>query len=404
MQPSMAGKLRTKPMRERVQKVYREYDWTGLAELAEWVVAQALAIQQIPAPTFHEKQRAAHVARLFRQLGLQDVATDELMNVCGRLPGASSTLPGVMVCAHLDTVFPVETDLSTRRENELIYGPGLGDNSIGVAALLGLARTLGQTGTRPERDLWLVATSCEEGLGDLKGMRAVFERLQQHTALVINLEGLALGHIYHAGIAVQRLHITARGPGGHSWAHFGRPSAIHHLMKLGARLTEIELPASPRTTYNIGMIEGGHAINVIAAEAALWLDMRSEGLGALDALRRQVYENISALQTDELQFAIEVVGDRPSGSIPASHPLVAGAQAALECISESALLASGSTDGNIPLAQGCPTVTIGVTRGGNAHRLDEYIETRFVAPGLQQIITLVLAAAIHEGKAEVQTV
>jgi tripeptide aminopeptidase len=363
-----------------------------LEHVTPWVIEQAITIQQIPAPTFDEAARAAYIAEQFSALGLEDVVSDELHNVYGRLPGADPDRPALMIVAHSDTVFAAEIDLRTHRDGDLIYGPGLGDNSVGVAGMLGLAAALRRQEITPPRDLWLVATSREEGLGDLGGMKAAYDRLSDRIAAVINIEGLALGHIYHAGIAVRRLHITATAPGGHSWLHFGRASALHGIVRLGAHILEIIPPERPRTTYNLGMIEGGHAINAIATRAAVWLDLRSEDPDTLAELERRVREQIAAGQGDELRFGVEVVGDRPAGRLPVEHSLVKLARAVLARVGMRGVLETGSTDANVPLAHGCPAVTIGITRGGNAHRLDEYLETAPIADGIRQLILLTLAA------------
>jgi len=370
------------------------------SQIAKWVIEQAIDIQQIPGATFAEQARAAHVARLFTELGLQSVETDAVFNVYGHLPGKDSALPALMVMAHTDTVFPAETDLTVKRNGRVIYGPGLGDNSIGVAGLLGLARTFQQQDVQPACDVWFVATSREEGLGDLGGAREAYKTLQDKVGAVINIEGLAYGYVYHAGIAVRRLHITAKAEGGHSWLHFGRASAVHQIMRLGSEIVELDVPETPRTTYNIGLVEGGHSINSIATDAGLWLDLRSEESQALAVLEKRVREIVRRLTTADVTFTVDVVGDRPAGKIDPKHPLVQGAMAALAAHGVQGTLQVGSTDGNITLSYGCPTVTIGITRGGNAHRLDEYIETEFVAAGMSQLIALTLAAAEHLGTTE----
>ncbi|MDX1992826.1 MAG: M20/M25/M40 family metallo-hydrolase [bacterium] len=376
-----------------LERLNREMDWSWLPTIAQAVIEEAVTIQQIPAPTFDEAARAAYVERRFQELGLVEVETDSLFNVYGKLAGTQSQPSGLMVAAHTDTVFPAETNLTTRAENALIYGPGLGDNSMGVAGMLGLIVVLQQQKIRPPCDLWFVATTREEGLGDLGGMKAAFARLQHCIQQVINLEGLAFGHIYHAGIAVRRLHIKATAAGGHSWLHFGRASAIHGIMQLGAKITALKPPESPRTTFNIGMIDGGQSINSIATHASLWLDLRSEARYTLEQLEQTVHGLIKGLTQDDLRFEVEVVGDRPAGQIATDHPLVLMAMAALDEVGVRGSLETGSTDGNVPLAAGCPTVTIGITRGGNAHRLDEYIETEPVAAGLKQLVLLALAAS-----------
>jgi tripeptide aminopeptidase len=230
-------------------------------------------------------------------------------------------------------------------------------------------------------------------LGDLGGMKAVFNQLRSKIQYVINLEGMAYGHVYHAGIAVRRLHITAKGEGGHSWLNFGNTSAIHGIMELGAQITRLRPQESPRTTFNIGIIEGGQSINTIAADAGMWLDMRSEESTALAHFEREVRKIIDAAAKPNLSFKIEVVGDRPAGSISPSHDLVQAAMAALEQTGVKGTLENGSTDANVPLAAGCPAVTIGITRGGNAHRADEYIEVSPVASGMRQLLLLTLAAS-----------
>jgi tripeptide aminopeptidase len=378
-------------MKSLVDKINHGMNWDWLPDQAARVIENGIAIQQIPAPTFSEGARAAYLVEQFKNCGLQEVETDELHNVYGLLPGKSPA--GVMISAHTDTVFDQKTDLKVRHENDLIYGPGLGDNSMGVAGLLGLAEILQTQKITPGCNLWFVANTREEGLGDLGGMKAAFNRLQTQISSVINLEGMAFGHVYHAGIAVRRLHIVATAEGGHSWLNYGRPSAVHGIVELGARITATKPPESPRTTYNIGMIDGGTTINAIAPRASLWLDLRSEQSAALAEFEHLIREQVEAVSKPDLPFTIEVVGDRPAGSIPANHPLVQGAMAALSAVGVRGTLENGSTDANVPLAYGVPAVTVGITRGGNAHRLDEYIETAPVADGMRQLVLLALAAA-----------
>ncbi len=382
-------------MKILIERAYRMLDRNLMPTIAAWVTEQALAIQKIPAPTFCEQERAAYVAEQMTSLGLDDVEIDEKANVYGRLASGKNSdgNPALMVIAHTDTVFPMETDLTTRRENGVIYGPGLGDNSIGVAGMLGVIEWLRLQNIALPCDVWFVATSGEEGLGDLGGIRAAFERLKSNVKCVINLEGLAFGHLYYAGIAVRRLHITAQAEGGHSWLHFGNQSAIHGLIELGSRIIAITPPTSPRTTYNIGIIEGGQSVNSIAAQASMWLDMRSQTQAQLNALEQQIRTCLQDVKRPGLHFETHIVGDRPAGAIPVEHRLIQGAMQALKQVGVRGVLEVGSTDGNIPLAAGCPTVTVGVTRGGNAHRLDEYVELEPIGDGMMQIMMLVTAAA-----------
>jgi acetylornithine deacetylase/succinyl-diaminopimelate desuccinylase-like protein len=192
---------------------------------------------------------------------------------------------------------------------------------------------------------------------------------------------------------VRRLHITATADGGHSWLHFGRESALHGIVDVAARIRSIELPKSPRTTYNIGMIDGGQAINAIATSAEMWLDMRSEDLKSLQELERMVRNFIVEVTNSDLKFDVEVVGDRPAGLITPDHALVKTAINALAKVGAKSVLETGSTDANIALADGRPAITVGITRGGNAHRLDEYIETNPIVAGIRQLILLTLTAS-----------
>jgi acetylornithine deacetylase/succinyl-diaminopimelate desuccinylase-like protein len=379
-------------MKAWIEHFDRALDRRRSAEIAARTVDIALAIQRIPAPTFDEAARAAYMAEQFRRLGLLDIEIDELYNVYGRRAGRTDA-GGVMIAAHTDTVFSAETDLSVRRAGDTLYAPGLGDNSAGVAGMWALATYLCESNITPACDLWFVATTREEGLGDLGGMRAAFDHLAGRIACVVNIEGLAFGHVYNAGIAVRRFHITASAPGGHSWLHYGRASAVHAILQLGAKLTEIRPSEQPRTTYNVGMIEGGESINSIATRAGLWLDLRSESSAALALLEERVRTIVRALPLPEVHFHIEVVGDRPAGLIPIDHPLVMGALAALETVGVRGSLESGSTDANVPLSRGIPAVTIGITRGGNAHRLDEYMDIAPIESGLRQLYVLAQASA-----------
>ena len=348
----------------------------------------ACAIQQIPAPTFEERARAEFVRDQFNAAGLADVEMDDLGNVYGRRPGGEAR--PLLVTAHTDTVFPADTPLDLKRDPERIVGPGIGDNSLGVAGLLGLAWAL--EGETLPGDLYLAANVGEEGLGDLRGMRRVVDRWGDMVRATIVLEGMAFGHIYHAGIGVRRYRFTTRAEGGHSYLHFGRPSAIHTLVRFAARLTDLVVPQSPKTTFNIGTISGGTSINTIAREASLDLDLRSEDPGVLAALAARVEELAASFEGRGVQMKTKVIGDRPSGAIPREHPLVQLAKRALEEAGITPALEASSTDANIPLSRGRPCICVGLAQGANAHRPDEYIETRDVKKGLGVLVKIVRSA------------
>lgn len=365
---------------------------------ASHLLQTAMDIQQIPAPTFAEQERASFIRRRFLELGLQDVTLDAVSNVYGRWPGTDSDRPAVLIAAHTDTVFPPDTDLSTRQSDERLYGPGIGDNSLGVAALLALLELLARHDIHPLADLWITANSREEGLGNLDGMRAVWGALHDRLGAAVIVEGMALGRIYHTGIAVRRFRISCQVPGGHSWLHYGQPSAIHSLIRLGAKLIAMKLPTQPRTTFNIGLIQGGHSVNSLATSAECYIDLRSESPDSVTDIETQIRSRIEELAAPpDIMFDMDKVGDRPAGAIPGDHPLVHMAIAALKALGYPAVCESGSTDANILLANGLPAVTIGITHGGNAHRTDEFIETRPVTRGFHQFALLVLAAANWAG-------
>ena len=272
----------------------------------------AIQIQQVPAPTFHEQGRAAFVQEAFRREGLLDVTTDELGDVYARLPGNGAAAP-LIVSAHLDTVFPADTALTCSRDGDRLYGPGIGDNSLGVAALFGLVWALREQNATLPGDIWLVANVGEEGLGNLRGMLSVVDRFGARVTGYLVIEGTALAHIYHRAIAVQRYRITVRTAGGHSWSDYGQPSAIHELARIVTQMTSVPLPASPRSSLNVGLISGGTGVNVLAPEARLELDIRSESPEALDGLFRRVKDIVEAADREGVSSTLELIGKRPAG-------------------------------------------------------------------------------------------
>lgn len=383
-------------------------------ETVNRLLATAIAVQQVPAPTFDELARARLVQEAFSRAGLADVAMDDLHNVYGRIPGTGSQSPSsgspgsevdgsevdgggacLLLTAHLDTVFPAGTDLTVRRTPGRISAPGIGDNSLAVAALIELPRLLRESGVTLARDCWLIANVCEEGQGDLRGSREVMRRFARSPAAWIVLEGGFLGRVCFRGVGSLRYRISVRTGGGHSWFDFGRPSAIHVLVDLAQQLTELRVPSHPKTTFNVGVIQGGASVNTIAESAHLELDLRSEDPAAFDDLIAQVdrirvaFAPVAADIDAEVSW--KIIGRRPAGSLPADHPLVASALAALREAgfdAEEIDTSPASTDANTPLAAGCPAVCIGLARGYNLHRLDEYIETDGLETGLAQLLLL----------------
>lgn len=356
----------------------------------------AIRIQQIPAPTFAEAQRIAFLREHFTENSLEEIQVDGVGNLYGKLRGAGTT-PPLVVSAHCDTIFPASTDLSFQRSEEMITAPGIGDNAIGLAALCVLAWLLRRDGGAMKPlllpgDLWLVATTGEEGLGDLRGMRAVVERFGAKPLAYLVLEGMALGQIYHRGLGVRRYRITAKGAGGHSWADFGRPSAVHELANLVSRLTSLPLPTAPRTSLNVGIFSGGIAVNAIASEAYIEVDLRSESATTLAHLAKQVESFVVSADRENLHMSFEVIGDRPAGEIPPEHPLVQLAMRSLKAVGIQPVLSIGSTDANIPLSRGLPAICLGLTTGSGAHTLKENIYIQPLEPGLRCLLMVVEGA------------
>lgn len=368
-----------------------------MTDTIQRIIDLAIQIQQIPAPTFDEGRRGEFVRTLFVEEGLQDVSVDEVGNVygCWTVDGGRRTeVKPLIVSAHLDTVFPLDMDLNVRHENGKVFGIGIGDNSLGVAALLGLIWMLrrfdyANAPLSMRGDIWFVANTCEEGLGDLRGMKAVVDRFGSDVLAYLVLEGMALGHVYHKAVGVKRYRITARTQGGHSWSDYGQPSAVLELSKLIGELSALKLPARPRTTMNVGRVNGGTSINVIPAEAWMELDLRSEGVGELAELVSHVERLIGGASRPGVHVEADVIGERPAGEMSPRHPLVKLAQKCLRDQGLDAVLTSGSTDANIPLSMGYPALVLGVSRGGGAHTKSEFIETEPVGKGMEQLVMFV---------------
>ena len=362
----------------------------------EAIVARTIAIQQIPAPTFEEKARAGFIRAEFTRLELSDVQQDALDNVYGRFPGGpdAAHLAPVVVSAHTDTVFAADTDLSVSRSDGRVYGPGIADNSLGVAGLLSLIETLREHELQPRRDIWFVANVGEEGLGDLRGMRAVVDRIGDASAYIV-LEGGLFGYVCHQAIGVRRYRIEIRTPGGHSWGAFGTPSAVHLLGRLITAIDDLDVSEDPKTTYNVGVVGGGTTINAIAHTAEMQLDLRSEDPDALTALIDQVEGLVAEVGAQEdVDITMETIGDRPPGQLPRDHALVSETVNALRAVGEEDYeFTMGSTDANVPLNRNLPAICIGLTRSGNTHRPDEYMEVAPIAQGLGQALLLLLSAA-----------
>jgi len=359
-----------------------------MIDLVNHVLDLAVKIQQIPAPTFQERARAEFVRELLAGERLKDVAMDDVWNVYARLPGRRKDNP-LVVSAHLDTVSLADHPHPPRRRAGRLYGPGIGDNSLGVAALFGLVWLLRQRQVEPAADLWLVANTGEEGLGNLRGMKEVVRRFGPDPRAYLVIEGTALGQVYHRAVGVRRYRVRLSTAGGHSWSDYGKPSAVHALADLVSQITALPLPSNPRTTLNVGLISGGSGVNVVASEAQLELDVRSETPEGLHEIICRVEEKLRAAAKSDVGVDVEVTGERPAGTIPVDHPLM---RLAGECISAQGIeptFTSGSTDANVPLSLGLPALVLGITTGGGAHTSHEYVDIEPIQQGMQQLADFV---------------
>jgi acetylornithine deacetylase/succinyl-diaminopimelate desuccinylase-like protein len=363
------------------------------ASAVDDVRAWAEQICLVPAPSYQEAARAQFVAGAFQGIGWSpDV--DNMGNVVLRRRG-NGRAKSLMLAAHTDTVFPSGTEISVRHDDGRLIGPGIGDNSLGVASLLGLIKMLDQAGIETPGDLLFVANVGEEGLGNLRGIRAMVDRFQAELGAVIAVEGHNLGRVTHAGVGSKRIRVTVAGPGGHSWGAFGQPSAIHELGNIVSEISRLDVPADPKTTFNVGMIEGGVSVNTIAPLASAVIDMRSVDPVALDRLAERVEGIISSAQTEEIRTTIEVLGERPAGRTDPSSRIVRVASDILLELGFEPELNASSTDANIPISRGIPAICIGLTQGSGAHRVDESIEIAPIEKGLLQLG--LLAAAFPVG-------
>jgi tripeptide aminopeptidase len=352
-------------------------------------------ISAVPSPTGEETAKSLLVERLFATAGLA-TERDAIGDVVGVIPGRQSSRTGtskLVVAAHIDTVFPIGTPLEIKRTSGRLTGPGVGDNSVAVAAAIKLADLLRIAGEVPAVDLLLTGNVGEEGLGNLRGIREVLTS-RSDIGAVVALEGHNLGRVTHVAVGSRRFRISVKGPGGHSWGDFGRPNAIHGLSKLIAELDAIPLPRSPKTTLNVGMISGGVSVNTIAPEASCLLDLRSIDESALRRLSDRVTRLVDrSNRGDAVDYTAESIGERPAGVVAVDSPIVQIAANTLAALGLEPSFDASSTDANVPIAAGIPAVCVGLTTGGNVHRTDEYIDLDPVPMGITQLALLTLALA-----------
>ena len=354
-------------------------------------VDEIVRIAETPAPPFGEERRARYVLGRMAEIGLDSPRLDAEGNAIAELAAPHANLdpqPTIVVAAHLDTVFPEDTDVTVTRENGRLRGPGVGDNAANLSAMLTAARILVAEGGISEGRLVFVGTVGEEGLGNLRGMRRLMADRGDRVDAVVCVDGL-LGTVVTAGVGSLRLRITARGPGGHAFGDFGRPSAVEALARFVASLGALELPRRPRTTYNVGTFRGGDAINAIASHAEIFVDLRSESAAELARLTARfdaLLADAHRAESPEIELGREVVGDRPAGTTPPRSPLVRTVRRALKQVGRRPRLTKSSTDANVPMSLGIPAVTFGTYVGQGAHTRDEEIRLAGMDAGIAALV------------------
>jgi acetylornithine deacetylase/succinyl-diaminopimelate desuccinylase-like protein len=356
----------------------------------EELVQLIIRLCEIAAPTFEEGPRAHAVAEELQGLGLQDVGVDAVNNVAGVLPGQGqgSTF---LLDAHLDTVFPASTDVRVHRDNGKLQAPGVGDDTTNLACGLFVLRLIRECGIRVPGTLIFSGTAGEEGLGDLCGIKAIMQRLAGRVDYVLALDG-KVGRITNQGVGSHRYKIHVKARGGHSWADFGAPSAIHALGALIGRISKLDVPQHPRTTFNVGTISGGTSVNTIAESASMLLDMRSLSAEELMKVETCVLDFLPEIEREYgVQIERQLVGDRPAGSKADTVWMVDTIRQVHRALGIDSQVSAASTNANVPLSQGIPAVVIGTYTGQGTHRLDEWIDERSVLLGTKQLLLSVLA-------------
>ena len=370
-------------------------------------VEELVQLTEIPAPPFGEEVRASTYMAMLRDAGLTNVEMDQIGNVMGLRPGTGEA-PLLAVAAHLDTVFPEGTEVEVRREGNRLRAPGIGDDTAGLATLLAVARVLNETDLETESDLLFIGNVGEEGPGDLRGVKHLFRdgKYKDQIGGFISVESGGQSTITTGALGSLRYRVTFKGPGGHSYGAFGLVSPAYAMGNAIRKVSAISVPDTPKTTFNIGIVEGGTSVNSIPFETSMVVDMRSESRDELeklvetflDLVHEAVEEENATRSISEGQIELEMtlVGDRPSGQTSESATIVKFAVAAFEAFGIRPTFRISSTDSNVPISLGIPAITIGRGGlGGRSHSLDEWvdIEREPTVRGMQVVMTTILAIA-----------
>ena len=365
-------------------------------------VDEQIRICEIPAPPFHEDVRGRELERLFQQMGLQNVRIDKAGNVIGVRPGAAAH-PNLVFQAHLDTVFPPETNVKVTREGNLLKGPGIGDDCRGLAMMLGVIQALNDARVQTPATITFVADTGEEGLGDLRGTKNLFnETLKGQIDEFVSVDGTGLG-LTNVGVGSYRYRATFKGPGGHSFGAFGMANPIQAMGRAITKIDNFEVPSTPKTTFNVGRVGGGTSVNAIPFECWMEVDMRSSDKDSLETLQGKYKAAVQQAVEEENQrwngrgpVTVDnaLVGYRPAGMTAPDSAIVRTAVAVTKLFGAPGALREGSTDSNVPMNLGIPAVTIGSGGAGTgAHSLNETFNVRDSYLGTQRGLLLAVALA-----------
>ncbi len=357
---------------------------------------------EIPAPAFKETARGEELKRVFQELGLQNVRADKAGNVLGDRPGLAPK-PHFVIAAHLDTVFPEGTTVRVRREGAVLHGPGIGDDCRGLAVLVSIIRSMKQANVQTPGSITFVADVGEEGLGDLRGMKQLFnETLKGQVDSFVSIDGTGLS-ITHTFVGSHRYRVTFKGPGGHSFGAFGLANPIDALGRAIAKIADFQVPREPKTTFNVGRIGGGTSVNSIPFEGWMEVDMRSVDRAALESVDASFQKAVDSAVVEEnarwghpgmITVTKDLVGDRPAGSMPADSPIVKTAFDVTRALGWTAVSGAGSSDANYPCSLGIPSLDIGGGgKGTEAHSLGEAFDTTDSWMGTQRALLLTIALA-----------
>ena len=361
-----------------------------------------LEVTAIPAPPWGEAERSNWLKTRLEHAALTEVHQDELGNVFGIRPGRVSDAPCIALSAHLDTVFPPGTPIHVGRDGERLLGPGISDNASGLIALLAIASALREANISNTAPILFIGNVGEEGEGNLRGMRHIFEqpRWLESIGALVALDGAGTDTIIAEGLGSRRYEVTVRGTGGHSWSDFGVPNPIVAVARIIERFSRITVPANPKTTFNIGTVQGGTSVNSIPQVASMRVDTRSASVDQLDRMERALRDAVKEVtaevggrrKEDQLTAEITVIGDRPAADLPSDSRLLKLIRAVDAQLNNSARVQRASTDANIPLSLGRQAIAIGAGgKGGGAHTVNEWYDPSGRDLGLKRILFLTLA-------------